>query len=333
VPPRLPTRRPPSARLLRRLALASLVTNIGIVVSGGAVRLTASGLGCPSWPQCTPDSLVTTPALGLHGYVEFGNRLLTVLLALVATATLLAVLAARPRRRDTRRLAFALFLGIPAQAVLGGITVLTRLDPWVVMLHFLLSMVLVALAVVLRHRLDEGDGPPVPRVAAPLRWLSGGVLLTLGAVVYLGTVVTGSGPNAGDASARRTGLDPAAMSQLHADLVFLLLGLTVGLLVALHAVAAPPEVRRAAALLLAAELAQGVVGYAQYLTGLPVVLVNLHLLGAAVLVGLATQLVLTMRTRGPVPTASGTPGPAGTATPPLVSSAPEGAAAPVASPR
>lgn len=288
-------------RLVRRLALASIVANIAIVVTGGAVRLTASGLGCPTWPRCTEASFVTTPENGLHGYIEFGNRMLTFVLGAVALATLLAALAVRPKRRDLSllALALALFLGIPAQAVIGGITVLTALNPWVVMLHFLCSMALIALATVLHHRTAHWTGAGLGRaglrVHPLLRRLALGVVGVLAVVLYLGTVVTGSGPHAGDADARRTGLDPALVSQLHADGVLLLIGLSVALLVALHATAAPADVRRAAAVLVGVELAQGVVGYTQYFTGLPVALVNLHLLGAGLLVVAAVRLALLMR--------------------------------------
>jgi cytochrome c oxidase assembly protein subunit 15 len=293
--------------LVRRLALASIVANIAIVVTGGAVRLTASGLGCPTWPRCTDDSLVTTPENGIHGYVEFGNRLLTFVLAAVAVATLVAALGLRPRHRHLSWLALVLLLGIPAQAIIGGITVLTELNPWVVMLHFLCSMVLIGLATVLHHRTadtaDTGDtGDTSRRVHPLLRRLGLVTVGVLAVVLYLGTVVTGSGPHAGDAGARRTGLDPQLMSQLHADGVFLLVGLSVALLVALHAAGAPGEIRRAAAVLVGIELTQGAIGYTQYFTGLPVALVNLHLLGAGLLVVAAVRLVLTMRTEpGPSP--------------------------------
>jgi heme a synthase len=281
----------PTARDVRVLAIASLVADVGIVVTGGAVRLTASGLGCPTWPRCTPASFVPTAELGLHGVVEFGNRLLTYVLAAVATATLVAAFRFRPPRRDWRGLALALFLGIPAQAVLGGVTVLTGLNPWTVMLHFLTSMVLIALATVFVHRtaVPRRPGRPVP---PPLRRLAVGQLGVLAVVLYLGTVVTGSGPHAGDPRSPRTGLDPELVSQLHADAVFLLLGLSVGLLVALVAIGAPAPARRAAAVLLGVELAQGMVGYVQYFAGLPVPLVALHMLGASLLVVAAVRLVL-----------------------------------------
>jgi heme a synthase len=289
----------PTPGQLRGFAVAALIANITIVLTGGAVRLTSSGLGCPSWPTCTPDSLVPTPEHGIHGVIEYGNRILTFVVAMVMLATLVAAFRARPPRRDVRRLALALFLGVPAQGVIGGITVLTRLNPWAVMAHFLLSMVLVGLATVLVRRTAEGDDPPRLLVPPALHRLALAILGVVAVVLLLGTVVTGSGPHAGDRTARRTGLDPETVSQLHADAVFLLVGLSVALAVALAATGAPAPVRRAAAALVAVELAQGTVGFVQYATGLPIGLVGLHLLGAALIVVTAVRNVLAMRDRGP----------------------------------
>lgn len=286
-----------SWRIVYALAWASLVANALLVVTGGAVRLTGSGLGCPTWPQCAGSSYVTHGELGLHGAIEFGNRLLTFVLGLVAVATLVSALAARPFRRGPVLLALGLFLGIPAQAVIGGITVLTELNPWVVMLHLMCSLVLISVAMLLVVRVREGDAPAHSELAMPLRWLTRSVLALVLVTCYLGAVVTGSGPHAGDEDAVRTGLDPDRMSQLHADVVFLLVGLTVALLVALHAVGASPTLRRGAGVLLAVELAQGVIGFVQFFTGLPEVLVALHMLGATVLVASAAHLVLATRTR------------------------------------
>ncbi len=300
VPGRLPV---PSARTVRRLAWASLLVNLAIVVTGGAVRLTESGLGCPTWPSCTDASFVPGAELGVHGAIEFGNRLLTWVVALVAAATLVAAFRARPVRRGVRRLAVGLFLGIPAQAVIGGVTVLTGLNPWVVTLHFGCSMLLVGLATVLVHRTREGDDPPRLLVPLPLHRLALAVLAIMALVIGLGTVVTGSGPHAGDPAAPRTGLDLAAVAALHAQAVMLLLGLSVGLVVALHAVGASAGARRAGVVLLAVESGQATIGYAQYLTGLPEVLVGLHLLGAGLLVIAAVRTVLHLRDRGTPPVA------------------------------
>jgi cytochrome c oxidase assembly protein subunit 15 len=291
------------SRAVRRLAIASLVSQIGIVVTGGAVRLTGSGLGCPTFPRCTDDSLVNTPEYGVHGYIEFGNRLLTFVLAAIALATLVAVVRSRPRRRDLVVPSVVLLLGIPVQALIGGVTVLTQLNPWVVMLHFVASAVLIGVATVLVKRTREPSGPVRPvgggTAGQWLRRLSAVVVAVSYVVVYLGTIVTGSGPHAGDDAARRTGLDVEAVSQLHVDAVFLLLGLTVGMWFAARAAGSPGRVAQAAALLLAVELAQGVVGFAQYVTGLPVLLVGLHMLGACLLVVAAVWLLLATRERIP----------------------------------
>ncbi|HVE74664.1 MAG TPA: COX15/CtaA family protein [Mycobacteriales bacterium] len=292
----------PEADLLRRLALASVAANCLIVVTGGAVRLTASGLGCPSWPRCTSTSYVPTAELASHGVIEFGNRLLTFVLAAIVLALLVAVVRARPRPPGLLLLAWLGALGIPAQAVLGGITVLTGLNPWTVMAHFLLSMVLISLAVWLHHR----TRPAAPTAAEPIatdppavvRLLGFAVLAAVAAVLTIGTVVTGSGPHSGDPSAGRTGLDPTLVTQLHADAVMLLIGLTVGLLVCLHAVPTSSAVRRAAYALAAAELGQAGVGYAQHFTGLPVLLVAIHLAGACAVLVTAVRVVLVLAGEG-----------------------------------
>src|ERR687889_132568 len=229
----------PSQRTVQRLALASVVANAGIVVTGGAVRLTASGLGCPTWPRCTTTSYTPTAEYAVHGVIEFGNRLLTFVLTAVVAACLVAVWRQRPVRPGMRRLALLVFLGIPAQALLGGVTVLTGLNPWTVMGHFLLSMVLIGIAVVLHRRVGEGDGAPVALVAPALQTLSRLVLGVVALTLAVGTVVTGSGPHSGDVEAGRTGFTPASVSQLHADLVMLLIGLTVALWFALRATGAP----------------------------------------------------------------------------------------------
>lgn len=284
--------------VVSRLALANAVANGAIVVTGGAVRLTGSGLGCPTWPRCTSESFVATRELAGHGVIEFGNRLLTFVLAAVAIATVVAVW--RSERRDLRPLAVLTFLGIPAQALLGGVTVLTGLDPWTVAAHFLLSIVLIALATVLWLRSREpGVGGPLLR--RPLVLLVTGVAAVTAVVLVLGTLVTGSGPNSGDVDANdvptgdRMGFDVQLISQVHADAVFLLVGLTVALLVTLYATDAPGRVRRAARDLLVVQLAQGVVGYVQYFTDLPVALVLLHMLGAVLVTAYTARLVWSVR--------------------------------------
>ena len=289
-----------SATTVRRLSVASVVANTGIVLTGGVVRLTGSGLGCPTWPSCTDDSYTPTAAYAQHGLIEFTNRMLTFVVTLVAVATLVAVL--RHGRRPLVRLGLAAFLGIPAQAVLGGVTVLTGLNPWTVGAHFLLSMVLIAVTVALAWRAyHPDDGPARPVVNASLVTLVRVLVGTTALVLALGTVVTGSGPHSGDAGVGRTGFDPQTVSQLHADVVMLLVGLTVAALFWLRGAGAPAGTVRAATLLLAVELAQGAIGFAQYFAGLPVVLVALHLLGAGLVWIAALVLLLATTRRAPAP--------------------------------
>jgi cytochrome c oxidase assembly protein subunit 15 len=281
-----------SPAVISGVALVNLVANALLVVTGGAVRLTGSGLGCPTWPECTDGSLVPTKELAGHGVIEFGNRTLTFLLTVAAIATLVVVW--RSARRDLRTLAVLSFLGIPVQALLGGITVLTGLNPWIVAGHFLLSSALIAVATTLWLRSREpGVGQFVVRKPIPL--LVTGIAVVTGAVLVIGTVVTGSGPHSGDPKAGRTGFDPELVSQLHADVVFLLVGLTVALLVALYATDSPARVRRAARDLLIVQLAQGVIGYVQYFTGLPIVVVLLHMLGAALITVATARLGWSVR--------------------------------------
>lgn len=283
----------PRRNWLLILAWACLVTNIVIVLTGGAVRLTASGLGCPTWPECADGAFVAHSSLGIHGAIEFGNRLLTFVLAAVVVATFVVAWWVRRADRTVRWLTVAVALTIPLQAVVGGITVLTKLNPWIVSSHFLVSMAIVALCTVLVRRVRWPDLRVGERVRSVrlAGWLPA---FSAALVLAAGTVVTGSGPHAGDSGAARNGLAPAAASQLHADLVFLLLGLTVGAMLVGHA-AARPGLRHVATVLLGVELVQAVIGFVQYFTGLPVGLVDLHLLGAALLTAAATDLVLSAR--------------------------------------
>jgi cytochrome c oxidase assembly protein subunit 15 len=277
-----------SAATVRRLALASLVANVVIVVTGGAVRLTGSGLGCPTWPRCTDESYVATSEMGIYGAIEFGNRVISIVVGLLAVAVLLAVAFGRPRRPHLIPLASGVLGLVIVQGLIGGISVRVHLNPWVVAAHFMLSMVLLALGYALWRRTTERPGAVVP---APLRALARLLTAVSFLVLAAGAVVTGSGPHSGDADAGRTGLDPENVSQIHADLVFLLLGLSVALWFALRAVGAPREAVRAAAVLIAVELGQGLIGFVQYLTDLPRLAVGMHMLGAC-LVLLATLSAL-----------------------------------------
>jgi cytochrome c oxidase assembly protein subunit 15 len=276
---------------LVRLAWATLLANVGIVLTGGAVRLTGSGLGCPTWPRCTDRSFTPHGALDLHSAIEFGNRTLTFVLTVIAVATFVS--AWQSGRRELRRLALVLALSVPAQALLGGVTVLTDLNPWVVSFHLLFSMGIISLAVLYLWRIDTPPlppGPPQPPRLTALAWTTyaAGWL-----VLALGTVVTGSGPHAGDVKAPRNGLDPLQISQAHADAVFLFVGLSLGLVIALRVTGSPAA--GVAALLVGVELAQGLIGFVQYFTDLPIVLVELHLLGAAAIATVMTWTLLEVR--------------------------------------
>ncbi len=281
-------------RWIRPLAWATLVANIVIVVTGGAVRLTASGLGCPTWPRCTDESFRPHGELDYHQAIEFGNRTLFGVLAVIALATFLA--AWRSGRRDLMSMSLLIGLVIPAQAVIGGITVLTDLNPWVVSLHLLVSLAIIGVAVRL---LLSVDAPLPPAHRGPAVALAWATFAAAWAVLYAGTVVTGSGPHAGDEDVPRNGLDSLQVSQLHADLVFLFVGLTLGLLFTLMAVGAAPGARRAVAVLLGVEVAQGSIGFVQYFTDLPIVLVGFHVLGAAVISACVTWVLIRVRRRVP----------------------------------
>jgi len=311
----------PVGRVGGAVLLANVAAEVGIVVTGGLVRLTGSGLGCPTWPECSSGNLVPTPTRseGLHTFIEFGNRMLTFAVLVAAVSALVVVLrpwlagrfpdvsALGPPGRVRRPLvwlAAAGILGIVAQAALGGITVLLDLHPATVAAHFLLSMAMIAVAFVLFWRAREpGDHPVQVTVRRELRQLSWVIAGLAAVVLMLGTVVTGSGPHSGDADVvSRFDLDVRMMSWLHADVVLLFVGLTLAFWLGARLSAAPAVTRRAAVLLVAACVAQGALGYTQYFTGVPVGLVSLHMLGACLVWLGALGALLSTRQRGPVRT-------------------------------
>lgn len=281
---------------VERWAWAAVVANIVIVLTGGLVRLTDSGLGCPTWPRCTDSSFVPHRALGVHGVIEFGNRMLTYVLIAVVIATFVAVWRWSGTSRELRRLALLIALGVPFQGVIGGITVLTDLNPWIVSLHMILSMLLVAASMLLVVRIRGGHDVAWPVLT---RRLVLATYVVLWAAVYLGTMVTGAGPHAGDAEAPRNELDPHVMSHVHAASVYLLVALTVAACVMLRQTPAA----RVAITLLVLELAQGTIGFVQYVTDLPIALVATHLVGAAALIAGGTRLLVTVLS--PHPTTPG----------------------------
>jgi cytochrome c oxidase assembly protein subunit 15 len=268
---------------------ALVVLQVGIIVTGGAVRLTGSGLGCPTWPQCVSGSIspVKHQAQGtLHSWIEFGNRLLTVVLVIVIIASVIGAYRWGKGRSDwkmIRLLAWTQVFGIVAQIVLGGITVLTKLNPFTVSAHFLLSIVLIPTTLSLRERIfAKARTQVLPTTKLLIRLVT--VLSVI--VITLGTVVSGSGPHAGDAQAKRYHIDPRLISWLHADTVIALFGLTIALYLVIK-VSEPLDVRsfigKKVLLFLAICLAQGAIGYIQYFTHLPEALVAAHLLGAGLL--------------------------------------------------
>ena len=284
---------------LRRILLVNLILEIGIVVTGGLVRLTGSGLGCPTWPQCVPGSFTPVPhqAQGFHKLVEFGNRTLTSVVGIAALLVIVAIWRWAPTRQALRRISFLPLVGVMLQAVLGGITVLTGLNPAIVAAHFLASMVLVSLSAYLLYRVGEGDEPPVALVRPEIRSLAWVTAALGGVVLILGTTVTGSGPHSGDATTPRFGFDPRTIAWLHADAVMLFVGLVIAVLLAVHLTASDPRPRKVWRAVLGVTLLQGLVGYTQYLTGLPEVLVMVHMLGASLLTVSLTYGVLSLRRR------------------------------------
>ncbi|MBA8816225.1 cytochrome c oxidase assembly protein subunit 15 [Microbacterium halimionae] len=283
------------ARVDRRVITAAwvtLVVQIGIVGTGGLVRLTGSGLGCPTWPRCTDGSFVATEEMGIHGVIEFGNRLLTFVLVIVAIVTFLFVVRMRRQRRDLFWLALIIGLYVPLQAIIGGITVLSNLNPYVVGLHYLASALLVAFAAALVARVYATPGP---RIRAVPRWYAASVHLTSAAVaitVIVGVLVTGSGPHSGDGGASRNGLDPAFMQHVHSWPAYVTLALTLILLVGSWRTPAALRLRLWTGLLLATEAVQVAVGLWQARTALPIVLVNIHMVLAMVLVAAMVAVVM-----------------------------------------
>ncbi|MEO8093915.1 MAG: COX15/CtaA family protein [Pseudolysinimonas sp.] len=299
-PPLNPVRRLwewlPSAvdRRVTVVAWAALVTQLLIVGTGGAVRLTGSGLGCPTWPLCTDASLITTPEMGIHGGIEFGNRLLSVIVGFAAVALVVVLLRLRARR-DLFGPAVAILVLTVLQGLIGGISVRVKLDPSVVGVHFGISVVLVALATVVVFRVARGSrgGLVVPRWFAILTHVTSAVLAV---TVVVGILTTGSGPHAGDDASARNGLDSELLQHIHSWPAYLTFALTLVLALAAFARRLPP--RRFVAALLAVELVQIAVGLTQANTGLPPLLVGVHLVLACLLAAAMTATVLSLRTVG-----------------------------------
>ncbi|GAA1803280.1 COX15/CtaA family protein [Nesterenkonia flava] len=292
---KLPTR---ITRTTVVLAWATLISNIGIILTGGAVRLTASGLGCPEWPRCTADSWTATREMGMHGAIEFGNRLLTYVLIAICAAMFLAVVRLWRTHKPLGVMSIIILAGIPLQGVIGGITVWTNLNPWVVSLHFLASAGLVMVATMLlnrvRHEVASDGSPALPLVNGGRDGLTRGlapiILAAAWAAVVLGTVVTGTGPHAGDPGSPRHEFNAELVTRMHVVPVYVLCAAAVVLVIRQATLQTSGAQRRAAWFLVAVILFQGVIGYWQHWTGLPIGLVWLHMLGSALTMVAATAV-------------------------------------------
>ena len=315
----------PTATSMRRLTLAGVVANTVIMSTGAAVRLSSSGLGCPDWPRCSAADVVASKNAGqtlLNTWIEFGNRLLNFPLTVIVALVFIAAWRYRPdgpgtgRRRDLTWLAATQPLGVVAQAVIGGILVLARLNPVLVSVHFLVSAAVVAAAVVL-HNASRGVAPPIPPrdrggatppdppgpVRRDLQLISAALVAVTCVMLAAGTVVTGTGPLAGDAGVARYKLPLEGITQLHADIGWLLAGLSVALVLGLRLSGAPPRAVRAGWVMLAALGSQGVIGYVQYFTHLPAGLVWVHVTGSVLVWIAVLRLFLLMREPSPADTA------------------------------
>jgi len=301
---------------MRQLALAAVIADTAIMSTGAAVRLSASGLGCPDWPQCSTADIVASKNAGqtlLNTWIEFGNRLLNFPLVVIAALVFVAAWRFRPdgrRLRDLVWLGAAQPLGVVAQAVIGGIVVLTKLSPVTVSIHFLVSAAVVAAAVALHMRCvreASRSGAPdalrAPPIRRDLQFLSAVLVAVTGVMLTAGTVVTGTGPLAGHADTPRYKLPLEGITQLHADIGWLMAGLAVALVLGLRLSGAPPRVVRAGWIMLAALGSQGVIGYIQYFTHLPAGLVWVHVTGSVLVWIAVLRLFFMARQQGPVNTA------------------------------
>lgn len=284
---------------LKFFAWATLASQILIVVTGGLVRLTGSGLGCPTWPKCTDESFVSVPEMGIHGLIEFGNRLLTFVLVLIAGLTFLVIRRTmKPQRFGLTWPAVLLILGIVAQALLGGVTVLTGLNSWVVGAHFLVSGVLISIASVLVWRVYSPKHEPISYGSVLLAWP---VFVVGWVTVIVGVVVTGAGPHAGDAATPRNGLDLETWQHYHSWPAYIMTALVLlSLILAWRSVPrerfSNPAVKSLGILLIVSIL-QGLLGIIQANMGVPALLAGVHMLGASLIISLLTFQLLALRSR------------------------------------
>lgn len=289
-----------SERLLRVFAWAAVVTNALIAVTGATVRVTGSGLGCQSWPECQPGTLTPeyrTGMAGVHQAIEFTNRTLTSVVLIASLGTFVLLWLHRPRRIRVLRLALVGPIGVLFQAIWGGVVVGQQLIWWTVAPHMLVSLLLVTFALVTAVRIGEPDMPARLLVPNPLRLLARGTLAVLTALCVAGTLVTAAGPHAGDVDTPRLGLSVRTLAQVHADLMFCYLGLLIALTIGFLAVKAGRRLLRRGWLLVAVTASQGLLGLVQYAIGVPEALVVAHVLGAVTVVLAATWMVLGTRER------------------------------------
>jgi cytochrome c oxidase assembly protein subunit 15 len=283
--------------------------SVVIVVTGGAVRLTGSGLGCPTWPKCTDDSLTTTSAMGFHGVIEFTNRMLTYVLCAAVGWAIIAARSEKPWRRDLTRLGWAQFWIVMSNAILGGIVVLVGLNPYTVAAHFLLSTALITVATVMWQRTREGSAEPRPLVGKAVQQLVWCLVAAAILLIAVGTVVTGAGPHAGDSSeVERMAVNWETVAKLHAVLAWIVVTLTFALWFVLKAVDAPKGPLDRTRELFLILLGQGVIGYVQYFTDLPEALVGLHMFGSCLVWIGVLRVLLSLRERPEA--AAELPGPA-----------------------
>ena len=290
----------PERRRLRRFALAAVLTNAGIVVTGGTVRITGSGLGCPTWPSCTDESFVPradSEHAGWQMAIEYGNRLLTFVVLTAVVLLVWQLYRTRPHPKGLMRVAWMLPIGVIGQALVGGVVVLTGLSPYTVMTHFLLSMVLLFAAVAVHEIVRRASRPDITSATVPsaVQHLTTAIVAVAFLVLIAGTITTGAGPHGGDASAPRLALDIRMAALAHADMVWLLLGLTVALVVVTWR--GPRHLAVAARALLVFELLQGAIGYTQYALGVPEALVVVHVLGAVLVWSAASAVWIRARPR------------------------------------
>ncbi len=286
----MPARLRLQPRTYRRITWWALASLCFIVVTGAAVRLTGSGLGCPDWPKCYENQFHAE--LSYHPMIEFVNRLITGLVSVAVILAVLGSLARSPRRRDLTWWSLGLVAGVVAQVIVGAFVVIWKLTPQIVMTHFLLSMILVANATILHVRAGQPDGRRVPRTSTELRRLAAAMIGAASVAIFTGTVVTGSGPHGGDERVARLDFHLPDVARIHGISVVLFLAMTLAWLWMARREQAPAPVQQAGRRLLVVLVAQAAVGYTQYFTGVPVVLVAVHVLGATLVMVFVVRLFL-----------------------------------------